>query len=189
MSEKRAMYADLKDELLLSREQIAARVKEMGQQITEDFRGKDMVVICILKGGVFFMTDLSKHVDPEVPVTMDFMAVSSYGTGVRSSSGIVRIVKDLDQPIEGRDVLVVEDIIDSGLTMQYLKELFSARKPASVTTVSFLDKAGAHPSEYKTDLCGFEIGNEFVVGYGLDYANYYRNLPYIGILRPECYAK
>ena len=117
---------------------------------------------------------------------MDFIAVSSYGAGARST-GVVRLIKDLDNNITGRHVIIVEDIIDSGLTMQYLKQLFAARGPASITTVSFLDKAGCHDASLKTDLVGFEIGNEFVVGYGLDYANYYRNLPYIGVLRPECY--
>ena len=117
---------------------------------------------------------------------MDFISVSSYGAGAQST-GVVRLIKDLDNNITGRDVVIVEDIIDSGLTMHYLKELLSARKPASITTVSFLDKATCHDKSLKTDICGFEIPDEFVVGYGLDYANYYRNLPYIGVLRPECY--
>ena len=119
-------------------------------------------------------------------IDMDFISVSSYGAGAQST-GVVRLIKDLDNNITGRDVVIVEDIIDSGLTMHYLKELLSARKPASITTVSFLDKAACHDKSLKTDICGFEIPDEFVVGYGLDYANYYRNLPYIGILRPECY--
>lgn len=119
-------------------------------------------------------------------IDMDFISVSSYGAGAQST-GVVRLIKDLDNNITGRDVVIVEDIIDSGLTMHYLKELLSARKPASITTVSFLDKATCHDKSLKTDICGFEIPDEFVVGYGLDYANYYRNLPYIGILRPECY--
>ena len=119
-------------------------------------------------------------------IDMDFISVSSYGAGAQST-GVVRLIKDLDNNITGRDVVIVEDIIDSGLTMHYLKELLSARKPASITTVSFLDKATCHDKSLKTDICGFEIPDEFVVGYGLDYANYYRNLPYIGVLRPECY--
>ena len=120
-------------------------------------------------------------------IDMDFISVSSYGAGAQST-GVVRLIKDLDNNITGRDVVIVEDIIDSGLTMHYLKELLSARKPASITTVSFLDKATCHDKSLKTDICGFEIPDEFVVGYGLDYAEKYRNLPYIGILKPYVYG-
>ena len=170
--------------VLLSEEEVDRRIKEVADQINRDYAGKEVHLICVLKGGVFFMCELAKRIT--VPVSLDFMSVSSYGDDTKSS-GVVRIVKDLDQPLEGKDVLIVEDIIDSGLTMQYLRQLFGARNPASITTISFLDKASRHPESYKTDMCGFEIPDEFVVGYGLDYANYYRNLPYIGILKPECY--
>ena len=174
------------ERVLFTEKAIAARVEQLGAELTNQLGDKRPVLVCVLKGASFFYIDLCRCMN--CAIDMDFIAVSSYGQNAKST-GVVRLIKDLDNNITGRHVVIVEDIIDSGLTMKYLKELFSARKPASVTTVSFLDKAGAHPSEYKTDLCGFEIGNEFVVGYGLDYANYYRNLPYIGILRPECYAK
>ena len=170
--------------VLLSEEEVDRRIKEVADQINRDYAGKEVHLICVLKGGVFFMCELAKRIT--VPVSLDFMSVSSYGDDTKSS-GVVRIVKDLDESLAGKEVLIVEDIIDSGLTMHYLKELLSARKPASITTVSFLDKSTCHDKSLKTDICGFEIPDEFVVGYGLDYANYYRNLPYIGILRPECY--
>jgi len=142
------------------------------------------VLVCVLKGASFFYIDLCRCMN--CAIDMDFIAVSSYGASAQST-GVVRLIKDLDNNITGRHVVIVEDIIDSGLTMQYLRQLFGARNPASITTISFLDKASRHPESYKTDMCGFEIPDEFVVGYGLDYANYYRNLPYIGILKPECY--
>lgn len=136
------------------------------------------------QGRIVFYIDLCRCMN--CAIDMDFIAVSSYGASAQST-GVVRLIKDLDNNITGRHVVIVEDIIDSGLTMQYLRQLFGARNPASITTISFLDKASRHPESYKTDMCGFEIPDEFVVGYGLDYANYYRNLPYIGILKPECY--
>ncbi|MDD6347611.1 MAG: hypoxanthine phosphoribosyltransferase [Lachnospiraceae bacterium] len=173
----------MKDKIsvLISEEEIQNRLKELGAEISRDYAGKSLHMICILKGGVFFMTDLSKHVDPEVPVTMDFMAVSSYGTGVRSSSGIVRIVKDLDQPIEGRDVLVVEDIIDSGNTLSYLLKVLGERKPASLKLCTLLDKPSRREVDVHVDYVGFEIEDKFVLGYGLDYDQIYRNLPYVGV--------
>ena len=173
----------MKDKIsvLISEEEIQNRLKELGAEISRDYAGKFLHMICILKGGVFFMTDLSKHVDPEVPVTMDFMAVSSYGTGVRSSSGIVRIVKDLDQPIEGRDVLVVEDIIDSGNTLSYLLKVLGERKPASLKLCTLLDKPSRREVDVHVDYVGFEIEDKFVLGYGLDYDQIYRNLPYVGV--------
>lgn len=173
------------ERVLFTEKTIAARVEQLGAELTACLGGKRPVLVCVLKGASFFYIDLCRSMN--CAIDMDFIAVSSYGQNAKST-GVVRLIKDLDNNITGRDVVIVEDIIDSGLTMKYLKELFAARKPASITTISFLDKAGAHPSEYKTDLCGFEIGGEFVVGYGLDYANFYRNLPYIGVLRPECYA-
>ena len=173
----------MKDKIsvLISEEEIQNRLKELGAEISRDYVGKSLHMICILKGGVFFMTDLSKHIDPEVPVTMDFMAVSSYGTGVRSSSGIVRIVKDLDQPIEGRDVLVVEDIIDSGNTLSYLLKVLGERKPASLKLCTLLDKPSRREVDVHVDYVGFEIEDKFVLGYGLDYDQIYRNLPYVGV--------
>lgn len=173
----------MKDKIsvLISEEEIQNRLKELGAEISRDYAGKSLHMICILKGGVFFMTDLSKHVDPEVPVTMDFMAVSSYGTGARSSSGIVRIVKDLDQPIEGRDVLVVEDIIDSGNTLSYLLKVLGERKPASLKLCTLLDKPSRREVDVHVDYVGFEIEDKFVLGYGLDYDQIYRNLPYVGV--------
>ena len=160
------------ERVLYTEKAIAARVEEIGTELTKKLGDKRPVLVCVLKGASFFYIDL--------------ISVSSYGAGAQST-GVVRLIKDLDNNITGRDVVIVEDIIDSGLTMHYLKELLSARKPASITTVSFLDKSTCHDKSLKTDICGFEIPDEFVVGYGLDYANYYRNLPYIGILRPECY--
>ena len=186
--ENRAMYSDLKDELLLTREQIAARVKEMGKQITEDFKGKDLTVICILKGAVMFYTDLLRNID--VPLTMDFMAVSSYGNKTKSS-GEVEIRKDLSTSIENKHVIVVEDIVDSGFTLSYLTRMLASRGAASIKLATLLDKPSrrAPGITLKSDYSGFEVGDEFVVGYGLDYAEFYRNLPYIGVLKPEVYQK
>ena len=174
------------ERVLFTEKTIAARVEQLGADLTAKLGSERPVLVCVLKGASFFYLDLCRSMN--CAIDMDFIAVSSYGQHAQST-GVVRLIKDLDNNITGRHVVIVEDIIDSGLTMHYLRQLFAARQPASITTISFLDKAGAHPSEYKTDMCGFEIGNEFVVGYGLDYANYYRNLPYIGVLRPECYAK
>lgn len=174
------------ERILFTEKTIAARVEQLGAELTARFGDKRPVLVCVLKGASFFYIDLCRSMN--CAIDMDFISVSSYGQNAKST-GVVRLIKDLDNNITGRDVIIVEDIIDSGLTMQYLRQLFTARRPASVTTISFLDKAQAHPEELKTDLCGFEIGNEFVVGYGLDYANFYRNLPYIGVLKPECYAK
>ena len=169
---------------LISEEAIQTRVKEMAGEISTLYKDEPLVVVCVLKGASFFYIDLCRCMN--CAIDMDFIAVSSYGASAQST-GVVRLIKDLDNNITGRHVVIVEDIIDSGLTMQYLRQLFGARNPASITTISFLDKASRHPESYKTDMCGFEIPDEFVVGYGLDYANYYRNLPYIGILKPECY--
>ena len=172
------------ERVLFTEKTIAARVEQLGADLTAKLGSERPVLVCVLKGASFFYIDLCRSMN--CAIDMDFISVSSYGAGAQST-GVVRLIKDLDNNITGRDVVIVEDIIDSGLTMHYLKELLSARKPASITTVSFLDKATCHDKSLKTDICGFEIPDEFVVGYGLDYANYYRNLPYIGILRPECY--
>jgi len=170
--------------VLFTEKQIAARVEALGMELTREYRDKKPVMVCVLKGATFFYIDLCRQMD--CAIDMDFISVSSYGAGSKSS-GVVRLVKDLDTDITGRHVVLVEDIIDSGLTLSYLKDFFGARRPASIRTISFLDKTARHPSELKTDYCGFEIPDEFVVGYGLDYANYYRNLAYIGVLKPEVY--
>ncbi len=170
--------------VLFTEKTIAARVEQLAAELTGRLGEKRPVLVCVLKGASFFYIDLCRSMN--CGIDMDFIAVSSYGADAKST-GVVRLIKDLDQNITGRHVIIVEDIIDSGLTMQYLKQLFSARNPSSVTTISFLDKTSRHDPSLKTDYCGFEIPDEFVVGYGLDYANHYRNLPYIGILKPECY--
>lgn len=184
MSEQRKMYADLKDELLITRDQIAVRVKEMGAEITRDFEGKDLTVICILKGAVVFFVDLIREID--LPMTMDFMAISSYGSATKSS-GVVRILKDLDHGIEGKDVLIVEDIVDSGMSMSYLLNSLKTRNPASVKLLTLLDKPDRRRVELNADYIGFTIPDEFVIGYGLDYAEHYRNLPDVCILSPKMY--
>lgn len=186
MSESRQMYTDIKDELLLTREQIAARVKEMGAQITEDFRNKDLTVICILKGAVVFFVDLIREID--LPMSIDFMAISSYGSAIKSS-GVVRILKDLDKPINGKNVLVVEDIVDSGMTLSFLRENLLSRGAASLHIATLLDKPERRRVPLHVDYYGFTIPDEFVVGYGLDYDEKYRNLPDIGVLKPEVYEK
>lgn len=172
------------DRILFSEKTIAARVEAIADELVKRLNGSRPVMVCVLKGAAYFYIDLCRCM--KCGIDMDFISISSYGAGSRSS-GVVRLIKDLDNNITGRDVIIVEDIIDSGLTIQYLKQLLSAREPKSITTVCFLDKQARHDVNLKTDLCGFEIPDEFVVGYGLDYANYYRNLPYIGILKPECY--
>ena len=186
MNANRQMYADLKEELLLTREQIAARVQEMGRQITEDFRGRDLTVICILKGAVVFFVDLVREID--LPMSMDFMAISSYGSATKSS-GVVRILKDLDKPVNGKDVLIIEDIVDSGMTLSFLRENLISRGAASLHIATLLDKPERRRVPLHVDYVGFTIPDEFVVGYGLDYAERYRNLPDIGILKPEVYEK
>ncbi len=166
--------------VLISEEKIACKIKELGELISKEYEGKKIHLICVLKGGVFFMTELSKHIT--VPVSIDFMSVSSYGDGT-VSSGRVRILKDLDETIEGKDVLVVEDIIDSGKTLSYLMEMLSTRKPNSLKLCTLLDKPSRREADVTVDYTGFQIPDEFVVGYGLDYAQHYRNLPYIGVVQ------
>ncbi|MBM6687783.1 hypoxanthine phosphoribosyltransferase [Collinsella tanakaei] len=174
------------DRLLLSQEEIADIVKRMGAEITRDYQGKDLVLIAVLRGAVVFMGDLMRAV--ECPLAIDFMAVSSYGDGAKSS-GIVRIVKDLDIDIKGRDVLIVEDILDSGLTLRYLMKNLSSRHPASLEVAAFLlrdieGKQAAIEPKY----IGARCPEGFLVGYGLDFAERYRNLPYVGVLKPEVYS-
>lgn len=165
--------------VMISEEDVAERVKEIGARISEDYKGKSVHLICILKGSVFYTCELAKRIT--VPVTLDFMSVSSYGNGTKSS-GIVKIVKDLDEPIEGKDVIIVEDIIDSGNTLHYLKEILEKRNPASLKITTLLDKPDRRESAVDVDYTGFEIEDKFVVGYGLDYAQNYRNLPYVGVI-------
>jgi hypoxanthine phosphoribosyltransferase len=173
-------------EVLLSEEEIHAKVRELGARITADYAGKTPFFLGVLKGCFVFMSDLTRCVD--LPCTLDFMAVSSYGGGT-SSTGAVRITKDLTRDIEGKDVIIVEDILDSGITLSYLKQYLQNRKPASIRIVTLLDKPSRRKADITADYCGFSVPDEFVVGYGLDYAEAYRNLPYIGILKPEIYSR
>ena len=159
--------------------EIDKKIRELGARISEDYAGESVCLICILKGGVFFMCELAKRIT--VPVSMDFMCVGSYGDGT-ASSGVVRIAKDLDESIENKEVLIVEDIIDSGNTLYYLIDVLKKRNPASMRLCTLLDKPDRRVKDVKVDYCGFEIPDEFVVGYGLDYAQKYRNLPYIGVV-------
>nr|WP_092073686.1 hypoxanthine phosphoribosyltransferase [Dendrosporobacter quercicolus]NSL47966.1 hypoxanthine phosphoribosyltransferase [Dendrosporobacter quercicolus DSM 1736]SDM65636.1 hypoxanthine phosphoribosyltransferase [Dendrosporobacter quercicolus] len=172
------------ERILISEAQLAERIKELGAQITADYAGKEILAIGVLRGAVVFMADLTRAI--KVPVAIDFMAVSSYGAGT-DSSGVVRILKDLDENIEGRHLLIVEDIIDSGLTLTYLLENLKSRKPASIKLCTLLNKPERRKAEVQIDYNGFTVPDYFVVGYGLDFAEKYRNLPFIGILKPEVY--
>lgn len=167
--------------VLISEEEIEKRVRELGEEISRDYAGKTVHMICVLKGGVYFMTMLSRNVPIDVPVTLDFMSVSSYGNDTKSS-GVVKIVKDLDEPLEGKDVLVVEDIIDSGRTLSYLLRILEERHPASLKLCTLLDKPERRERDVKVDYVGFEIPDKFVLGCGMDYEQKYRNLPYIGVI-------
>src|SRR5699024_6469446 len=171
---------------LYTEQDIANVCKKIGKQLTEEYEGKFPLVVGVLKGAMPFMSDLIKYIDTHLE--LDFMDVSSYGSGTRSS-GEVKIVKDLDAQVEGRDLLIIEDIIDSGLTLSYLVDLFKYRKTKSVKIVTLLDKPDNRSAKIKADIIGFEVPNKFVVGYGLDYNQKYRNLPYIGVLKPEIYEK
>lgn len=171
-----------KIKVLISEEEVEKRIREIASKISKDYAGREIHMICVLKGGVFFMCELAKRIT--VPVSLDFMSVSSYGDDTKSS-GVVRIVKDLDQPLEGKDVLIVEDIIDSGRTLSYLIEVLKGRNPNSVHLCTLLDKPERRVKDVTVDYCCFEIPDEFVVGYGLDYAQKYRNLPYIGVVELE----
>jgi hypoxanthine phosphoribosyltransferase len=172
-------------EILYSSEEIQLKVKELGQQICRDYAGRNLLVICVLKGAFVFMADLIKTMD--MPLELDFMAVSSYGQSTKSS-GVVKIIKDLDIPVEGRDVMIVEDIIDSGLTLSYLIDVLERRNALSVSVVTLFDKPARRTVELEPDYKGFTLPDAFVVGYGLDYAEKYRNLPYIGVLKEEVYS-
>ena len=171
-----------KIKVLISEEEVEKRIREIASQISKDYAGKEIHMICVLKGGVFFMCELAKRIT--VPVSLDFMSVSSYGDDTKSS-GVVKIVKDLDQPLEGKEVLIVEDIIDSGRTLSYLIEVLKGRNPHSVHLCTLLDKPERRVKDVKVDYCCFNIPDDFVAGYGLDYAQKYRNLPYIGVVEFE----
>lgn len=174
------------DHILFSEEQLKARVREIAGQIDRDFAGKEPMLISVLRGSFIFMADLMRSIT--LPCTVDFMAVSSYGAGT-TSSGQVKITKDLSESIEGRDIIVVEDILDSGNTLSYLLQLLQARSPASVRLCTLLDKPSRRTKPVELHYAGFSIPDYFVVGYGLDYAEKYRNLPYIGVLKPCVYEK
>ena len=183
MDTNAVLYQDL-EKILVTREEIAKAVKELGQKLTEQFRGESPIFVCILKGASVFFTDLIREID--APLTMDFMMVSSYGSSTKST-GVVKIVKDLDKPVAGRHVVLVEDIVDSGMTLHYLKQLFDTRQAKSVSIVTLLDKPSRRRVELKVDHSCFDIPDAFVVGYGLDYDEKYRNLPDIGVLHPKIY--
>lgn len=165
--------------VLLAEEEVDRRIQEIGDQISRDYAGKEVHLICVLKGGAFFMCELAKRIS--VPVSLDFMSVSSYGSSTKSS-GVVKIVKDLDEPLKDKDVLVVEDIVDSGRTLSYLLEMLKDRGPKSVKLCTLLDKPERRVVDVNVDYTCFQIPDEFVVGYGLDYDQKYRNLPYIGVV-------
>jgi len=172
------------ESVLISADEIQDRVRGLGRRIDEHFAGKDLLLIAVLKGSVIFLADLMRAIS--IPHEVDFLATSSYGVSTRSS-GIVRILKDLNEPIEGRHVLLVEDIIDSGHTLAYLSRLFRARNPASLEIVTLLDKPSRREVDIDVFWTGFSVPNEFVIGYGLDFNQRYRNLPFIGVLKPEVY--
>lgn len=170
------------DRVLFTEEELKACVKEMGRRITEDYEGQGLVVVSVLRGAAIFMADLVREI--KLPIEMDYMCVSSYGNGAKSS-GVVRILKDLDCNIEGRNVLIAEDILDSGLTLSYLMRNLQSRNPASLQVATLLRKDTPNQADINCKYVGFECPDEFVIGYGLDYAERYRNFPYIGVLKPE----
>lgn len=174
------------DRVLISEEELSKIVKELGAKITEDYKDKNLLLISILKGSVTFMADLMREIN--IPCNIDFMAVSSYGSGTKSS-GVVKIIKDLDSSIEGKDLLIVEDILDSGRTLNYIKEILLARNPKSIRICTLFDKPERRDVNLYADYIGSKVPNEFIVGYGLDYNEYYRNLPYIGVLKESVYSE
>jgi hypoxanthine phosphoribosyltransferase len=182
MSQTEEQLASGVGEILIDAQALQGRISDLGAEISADYAGKDLLLVGVLKGAVFFMADLMRHIS--VPCEVDFMAISSYGAST-DSSGVVRILKDLDESIEGRNVLVVEDIIDSGLTLSYLKRTLGARHPASLEVCALLTKPERREVEVPVRYIGFEIPNRFVVGYGLDFAERYRNLRYVGVLADE----
>jgi hypoxanthine phosphoribosyltransferase len=178
-------YQDFLQEVLIEEDVLQARIRELGAEISRDYEGKPLMLACILRGGVMFLADLMRTLT--IPHTIDFMAVSSYGAGARQSTGQVRISLDLQTSVEGKDVLLVEDIIDSGYTIASVIELLKTRQPASVRVCTLLDKASRRETEVPIDYRGFQIPNKFVFGYGLDLDEYYRNLPFVGVVRPDRY--
>ena len=174
------------EEILIPEEEIKKRVQELGEEITKDYKGREVLAICVLKGASVFMADLVRHI--KVPLKFDFIAVSSYGDST-FSLGAVKILKDIDQDIAGKDVLLVEDIIDTGYTLSYLKRIFQARNPNSLKVCTLLSKPSRRKINVEVDYCGFEIPDKFVVGYGLDFRGYYRNYPYIFTLKEEIYRQ
>ena len=179
------MREDIK-EILFTQEDLKAITKELGEKVTRDYKDKKLYLVTILKGAVVFLTDFMRNVD--LPCEVDFMVVSSYGSGV-TSSGNVKIIKDLDVPLEDKDILVVEDILDSGNTLKFVVDMINKRLPMSVEVCALLDKPSRRIADIQAKYVGREIPDEFVVGYGLDYDEKYRNLPYIGVLKPEVYTK
>ncbi len=172
-------------EILITEEEIKKKVEDLGAQITEDYKDREITIICVLKGAFMFLADLLRHI--KVPVCLDFVAISSYGPYTQTS-GVVKITKDLDESIEGKHVLIVEDIVDTGLTLDYLLKIIKARKPASVRVCALLDKPTRREVQVEIHYKGFEIPDKFVVGYGLDYDQRYRNLPFVGVLKPDVYG-
>ena len=177
------MHNDV-ERIMISEETLAAKVQELGARITQDYQGKNLLLVSVLKGSVVFMADLMRAID--LPLSIDFMVVSSYGAAAKTS-GVVRIIKDLDRAIAGCDILLVEDILDSGMTLDYLRHLLEDRHPATIRIATLLDKPDRRQVDVKPDYVGFSIPDDFVVGYGLDYNERYRNLPYIGALKPSVY--
>lgn len=177
------MNNDIKN-VILSQEELSNIVSTLGKRITEDYQGKELMLVSILKGSILFMADLMRAID--LPCTIDFMAVSSYGSGTKTS-GVVKIIKDLDSSIEGKDILIVEDILDSGRTLSYIKEILLARNPKSIKICTLFDKPDRREADIFAEYIGSKVPNEFIVGYGLDYDEYYRNLPYIGALKESVY--
>lgn len=178
-----SMYDDIK-EILVSEEELRACVQKLGAQITKDYEGKNLLLVSVLRGSVIFMADLMREI--KIPCTIDFMAVSSYGAGTKSS-GVVKIIKDLDVNLAGYDILIVEDILDSGNTLSYLKKMLLTRNPSSIKICTLLDKPERRTADITADYSGFSIPDAFAVGYGLDYDEKYRNLPFIGVLDPKIY--
>lgn len=179
------MQSDV-EKVLISEEELMEKVNHLGAQITTDYKGKDLVVVGILKGSNIFMSDLVRKIN--LPLEMDYMVVSSYGSSTESS-GVVRILKDLEHSIEGKDVLIIEDIVDTGLTLAYIKEILTGRGPSSVKICTLLDKPIRRKKDIQIDYLGFEVPDEFIIGYGIDYAEQYRNLPFIGALKRSVYDK
>ena len=182
----RAMDEDIL-KVLVTEEQLKAKVQELGEQISRDYEGKDLLLVSILKGSVVFMADIMRAI--KVPNAIDFMVVSSYGGANTTTTGLVKIIKDLDSDLTGKEVLIVEDILDTGVTLSKLVPMLEMRHPNSVKICAILDKPNRRKADIHADYLGFQVPDEFVVGYGLDYDEKYRNLPYVGVLKPEIYAK